>query len=350
MPRPRPRSGHSVTRRDVARAAGVSDAVVSYTLSGSAPVAPSTAARVLAAVEELGYRPNQAARALRSGSTQTLALIVPEGTNPYFAELAHEIEVAARRRGFALYTTSTSEDADSTRQRMRDFASRLVDGVLIVPGDRDIDQSQLNSVGIPWVLVDASIHRSGVSSYGIDLERGARDAVGHLLADGCRRIAFCGDARPTDKRFLGWQRELADAAVEPGPVVSAAFERSSGYRAMGELLELDRRPDAVFFASDTLAVGALRRLHESGVAIPEDISLVGFDGSWESEYTWPTLTTVRQPTVDIAEQAVSHLIDAHRASTTAARSSETDDGSLLLLPGELVVRGSCGPHPVVDQA
>ncbi|WIB11573.1 LacI family DNA-binding transcriptional regulator [Curtobacterium sp. MCPF17_052] len=127
------------TRRDVARLAGVSDAVVSYTLNGTAPVAAATAERVRAAVEQLGYRPNQAARALRSGSADTLAFLVPSSsdpvfTNPFFGEYASTLEAAARDRGYALYTTATSFRPDEVLARFREFAARQIDGVLVLAG------------------------------------------------------------------------------------------------------------------------------------------------------------------------------------------------------------------------
>ncbi|WP_197679281.1 LacI family DNA-binding transcriptional regulator [Auraticoccus monumenti] len=338
-----------MTRRDVARAAGVSDAVVSYTLSGRAPVAPATAARVMAAIEELGYQPNQTARALKSGSTQTLALITPHGTNPFFAEFAHAIEAAATERGFALYTTTSAGQADTVRKRMREFAARQVDGVLLIP-DTPVDPVQLDSVGIPWVLLNASVAREGVLSFGVDLQQGAMVATRHLIEDGRVRIAYLGNTTPGDERLVGWRRALAEASLAPGPAITAAFERDSGQRGVDELLAGELRPDALFVASDMLGVAVLRRLHERGVSIPGDIAVVSFDGSWESAYTWPALTTVRQPIEEMARQAVTQLLQLGHGRTGAPpRAGSPEDPvepqPLTLLPGELIVRESCGPHP-----
>lgn len=336
------RARRVVTRRDVARAAGVSDAVVTYTLNGGAPVAPATAARVLAAVAELGYRPNQAARALKSGSARTLALVIPDATNPFFAELAHAVEAAAIRRGFALYMTTSPSEHPVTLQRFQEFASRQVDGVLLVPGHSRIDTAELGAVGIPWALLAASTVRAGVASFGVDLHRGAGEATAHLVADGRRCVGFLGDTAEHDERQRGWREALADAGLEPGPAVFASFDRESGYGAVDAVLAAEPRPDAVFVASDMIAVGALRRLHELGVRVPDELALVSFDGSWESDYSWPRLTVVRQPVEVMAERAVEHLVKHPRPGVPEAAAG---DSEATCFAGTLVVRDSCGPHP-----
>ncbi|WP_123655414.1 LacI family DNA-binding transcriptional regulator [Curtobacterium sp. ZW137] len=340
------------TRRDVARLAGVSDAVVSYALNGGAPVAPETRRRVLAAVAELGYRPNQAARALRSGSARTLVLAVPDRedpvfANPFFAEYAAAIESAARERGYALYSTATSFEPDGIRARFEEFAARMVDGVLVLSSGA-VDRSAIDPVGLPWVDLNVSAARAGVASVGTDLRSGAELATRHLLAHGRNRIAFVGQPDAGEARHRGWRDACAGQGVPPGRVYDGGYTREGGYvaglqiadegdgTASGDGADEADRPDAVFAASDRTAVGLLRAFHERGVRVPEDVAVVAFDGSWEAEYTWPPLTTVRQPIESMAEAAVRRVLDG-----TAPNHEE--------FPPELVVRASCGRHDTPPQ-
>lgn len=328
------------TRRDVARLAGVSDAVVSYTLSGRAPVAASTAARVLAAVEELGYQPNQAALALRSGSARTLVLLVPGGDdpafeNPFFSEYASTIERAAHDRGYALYTTSTSFEPDALVARFREFAARQVDGVLVLPAAGSLPRAAIDRVGLPWLELNVANRQDGVSSLGTDLRHGAIEAVQHLFGHGYRRVGFVGETNPTEPRYVGWLEACAAAGLAAGPFVATEITRWGG-RAAGRRIAEDPDPaDAYFVASDRTAMGVLRGLHERGVAVPDEVAVVGFDGSWEGEYSWPSLTSFRQPVEAMASSAVARLLDR-----------DAEPGRHELFRGELVRRRSCGcPEP-----
>lgn len=325
-----------VTRHDVAQLAGVSDAVVSYTLNGGAPVAPATAARVLEAVAALGYRPNQAARALRSGSARTLVLVVPEGVdpvfaNPFFSEYASLIEAAARERGYALSTTASSFEPEAIAARFHEFASRQVDGVLVLPGAVALDRERLDPAGLPFLELNVSTPVDGIDSLGADLREGARIAVAHLLEHGHTTVGFVGEDDRTEGRYLGWLDACADAGVAPGPLFSASFDRPGGYAAGRGIARDPGRPDALFVASDRTAIGLLRALHESDISVPGEVAIVAFDGSWEGEYAWPPLTSLRQPIERMATSAVDRLL----APKTVPAAHET-------FSGHLVVRRSCG--------
>ena len=339
---PPPRGGdplRKATRRDVARRAGVSDAVVSYTLNGGAPVAPATAKRVLEAVEALGYRPNQAARTLRSGSARTLVLVVPDGAdpifaNPFFSEYASTIESAAREQGYALYTTASSFEPDAILGRFQEFAARQVDGVLVLPGAAPLDRSALDRVGLPWLELNVANPQVGVASLGTDLRRGAFVATSHLLVEhGYERVGFIGELNATEPRYVGWLEACAAAGVPAGPFLDAAITRPGGYAVGSRIADDEDRPRAFFIASDRTAVGVLRALHEQRVAVPEDVAIVAFDGSWEGEYAWPPLTSLRQPIERMAVSAVERVLAPRPAVT-----------SHELFTGELVVRRSCGCH------
>ncbi|MFZ7087427.1 LacI family DNA-binding transcriptional regulator [Curtobacterium sp. RRHDQ10] len=326
------------TRRDVARRAGVSDAVVSYTLNGGAPVAAATAQRVRDAVEELGYSPNQAARALRSGSARTLVLVVPDGSdpifaNPFFSEYASVIEGAARERGYALYTTASSMLPDVVIGRFREFAARQVDGVLVLQGDAQLDRAALDRVGLPWIELNAVVPTNGGQSLSADLREGAFVATTHLLEHGHRRVGFIGELDPVEPRYIGWLEACAAAGVAAGPHVQTAITRPGGHDAGDRIAADPDRAPAYFVASDRTAVGVLRSLHEHDVDVPDDVALVAFDGSWEGEYAWPGLTSFRQPIERMAESAVERVL----AGKLRAAGHE-------LFEGALVVRQSCGCH------
>ncbi|WP_243696883.1 LacI family DNA-binding transcriptional regulator [Labedella endophytica] len=327
------------TRADVARRAGVSDAVVTYTLNGGAPVARATAERVLQAVADLGYQPNQAARALKSGSAHTLGLILPDGPdpvfeNPFFTEFANAVEAAARRRGYALYMTPTPPDQTSVVTRLNDFATRQVDGVLVVPGEGSLDPDVLDRIGIPWLQLNTVHEQVGVDSIGADLLGGAVLATEHLIAHGHRQVAFVGEIDEREPRYRGWLATCERLGVERGPALPSEYNRQSGYAAGLEIAAMDRPPAAVFAASDLIALGVLRALHERGVSVPDDVALVSFDGSWEAEYSWPALTSVRQPIEEMAEASVAAILDR----------TAPDERRHRMFRGELVLRASCGVH------
>ncbi|MCJ1715572.1 LacI family DNA-binding transcriptional regulator [Curtobacterium sp. VKM Ac-2922] len=323
------------TRRDVARLAGVSDAVVSYTLNGGAPVAADTRRRVLAAVAELGYRPNQAARALRSGSARTLVLAVPDAqdpvfSNPFFAEFAAAIESVARARGYVLSTTATTFAPDGLRTRFEEFAARMVDGVLVLSSGV-ADRTAIDPVGLPWVDLNVTGGRPGVASVGADLRGGAEQATEHLLGHGRTRVAFVGQLDTREPRHAGWRATCGRWGVPPGRVYDGGYTREGGYVAGLQIADEPDPPDAVFAASDRTAVGLLRAFHERGVRVPEDVAVVAFDGSWEAEYTWPPLSTLRQPVESMAEAAVRGLLDGSPPTHHE-------------FPAELIIRASCGTH------
>ncbi|WIB15221.1 LacI family DNA-binding transcriptional regulator [Curtobacterium sp. MCPF17_050] len=328
------------TRRDVAKLAGVSDAVVSYTLNGGPPVAAATAERVRAAVAQLGYRPNLSARALRSGSASTLVFLVPSGPdpvfdNPFFAEYAGTLESAARERGYALYTTSSSFEAEHVLARFREFASRQVDGVLVLAGGTAFDRQALDQVGLPWVTLNVVTPEPGADTLGTDLRAGAVATTAHLLDHGHRSVGFVGEDDPTEPRRVGWLEACAAAGVPPGPFVPADLTRRGGHDAGVRIADALRvgGPDAApafFIASDRTAIGVLRAFHERRVEVPGHVAIASFDGSSDAEYAWPGLTSFRQPIEDMARSAVSRVL------------TPGHDGRHELFDGRLVVRDSCG--------
>ncbi|HSU48721.1 MAG TPA: LacI family DNA-binding transcriptional regulator [Arthrobacter sp.] len=325
-----------VTRKDVARYAGVSTAVVSYVVnSGPKNVAPATAARVLDAIRVLGYRPNAAARALKLGSSEMLGLIIPENSNPLFAQLAHSVEEAADKLGYALLLANSDGSLAKERRHLRNFLSRQVTAVLLASVAFEPDLADALSADVPIALLNQEKAAPGFAGVGVDLREGAMEAVRHLIWHGHRRIGLVMGSNVTneaDGRERGWLDALAEAGLDEGPIARALFSADGGYGAGKRLLAGAERPTAVFVSSDSQAVGVLRAFHEAGVAIPGDIAVASFDGSPESAFTWPALTTVQQPLTAMAAAAVE-------AVTAGARPPQPFH---RIFPTQLIIRHSCG--------
>lgn len=334
------RSGHlreTVTRATVARRASVSPAVVSYVLNdGPRPVARLTRERVLKAIDELGYRPNAVARALKQRRTHTIGLVVPDISNPFFAELAKAIEDVAYSLGYAVILGNSSNDEQRETVQLRTLSDRQVDGLLIVGASAHPDLSVLRNDGLPVVLLDRSSHDFPYPSVVVDNPGGAREGVEHLFWHGHSRIACIAGPKElpeaTDREF-GWRQALdAHGLASKGMLSRAPFSRQGGYDAARHLLAQSLPPTAIFASSDLQGIGALRACHEVGLGVPNDVALIAFDGTQESEFTTPPLSVIRQPITSIAETAIRVL-----------QSEDTDDGlQQFVLPFDLVLRRSCG--------
>ncbi len=329
-----------VRRADVARLAGTSPAVVSYVLNdGPRGVAPETRARVLMAIEQLGYRPNGIARSLRMNRTMTLGLVVPDTSNPFFAELAREIEEAAFAENYTLLIGNAAEDDARQTIYVRTFLARQVDGLFLVPAHGPAScLPELARSGVPWVALDRRVPGSGAPAILSDSRGGARAATEHLLGHGRTRIACVAgpqDVSPAAERVAGWRDALAEAGVRPSEMAvwHGPFGRSAGYRAAREILA-DGRFDAVFVASDQQALGVIRALQELGIRCPQDVAITSFDGIAAAAYATPALTTMAQPFAEIGRTAMARLLD--RLDDPQADSADS------LLPVRLVTRGSCG--------
>jgi LacI family transcriptional regulator len=335
----------TVRRKDVAELAGVSPAVVSYVLNGGPrPVAAATRARVLLAVEELGYRPNGIARSLRINRTNTLGLIVPDVANPFFAELSRAVEEAAFAAGYTLVVGNATDVEARQTAYLRTFLQQQVDGVVLVPAHLPVACLDiLRGSQRPWVVLDREIEGADdIAQILVDNRGGAREATRHLLEHGRRRVACIAgprDVAPTAARVAGWRDALDDAGIRPAKALlrHVPYGRWAGYDAGRDLFGAARvaPPDAVFVASDEQALGLLRALAELGVRCPEDVAVVAFDGIAAGAYSLPGLSTMEQPFAELGRQALAHLT-ARIAEPAAIRAGET------VLPVALVARGSCG--------
>lgn len=333
----------TVRRSDVARLAGTSPSVVSYVLNGGPRgVAEETRQRVLAAIEQLGYRPNGIARSLRMARTMTLGLVVPDNANPYFAELARAIEEESFAEGYTLLIGNSSEDDDRQTTYVQTFLARQVDGLFLVPAHGPLGcLEDLQRAKTPWVTLDRAVEGIAPAVL-VDNRGGAYAATRHLLEHGRRRIACLAgpqDVMPAMDRVAGWRSALADGGVQPDAMSlwHAPFGRQAGYSAARKMLAADERPDAIFVASDEQAMGVLRAVAELGLVCPDELAIASFDGVAAAMYSTPGLTTVQQPFRLLARAAVSHLVQQLGPGEVDADEARTE-----VLPVQLVRRGSCG--------
>jgi DNA-binding LacI/PurR family transcriptional regulator len=319
----------AATLRDVAQVAGVSFKTVSNVIHNHPHVAPETRARVMAAIDELGYRANRSARSLRSGRTGAIGLAVPELSLAYFAELADEVITVADAHGVVVLIEQTGGDRRRELEALAGDRRQMSDGLLFSPLGLGSEDAAALQVDFPLVLLGERIFDGPVDHVTMENVDAARAATEHLLADGRRRIAVIG-AHEGERigsaglRLAGYRAALEahglpydDAlVVDAGP-----WHRVNGAEAMRQLLDRRVPFDAVFGLNDELALGALRVLRMHEYRIPQDVAIIGFDDIDEAQYSLPSLTTVDPGRREIARIAVETLLDriANGADATPRR-------------------------------
>ncbi|MFF8035560.1 LacI family DNA-binding transcriptional regulator [Streptomyces sp. NPDC016626] len=331
--------------KDVAARAGVSVRTVSNVVNGSAAVAEQTRLRVQQAIDELGYRPNLAARNLRAGRTGIIGLAIPELHSPYFGELAGLLVDEAQRRSWTVIIDQTRGDVEAERRLLTHGGGRVMDGLLISPWALDPAELAAAANSLPVVLLGERSPQGVADRVAVDNVAAADEATTHLLALGRRRIAAIGlqphlSNGTAQQRAEGYRRALRRAGLAPRPEWEAevmSLHREDGARAMTHLLDGGAAPDAVFAFSDELALGSLHVAHSRGVRVPDDLALVGFDDIEDGRYSQPSLTTVSPDKRQIAERALQCLADRIYSP------SNTVPPSNLTIPHRLVVRGSTAP-------
>lgn len=332
----------TVTRADVARRAGVSPALVSYVLNpGSRPVSAGARQRIEAAIEELGYRPNAIAQALRRSSSHSIGLLIPTFSSPVVAVIAEGIEAHAREHGYVMLTGSTGRSPEREAAYLRTFLARHVDALVLISTTSTDALQAATTAKIPILALDTIQPQLGVSSLLVDGFGGAESAVRHLIeVHGHTRIACISAEWPAhshaEDRVTGWRRALQKAGLPAGDdliVQGRTFDRAAGRAAIDRVLDTTDAT-AVFITSDIKAVGALDGLRSRGVRVPEDLAVVSYDGTVLSETTWPRLTTVDQFLPDVAAKVMERLL----AKMGPNGEGPTHD----VLPTQLIVRESCG--------
>lgn len=332
MPQP-----HEPTLADVARAAGVSLTTVSRVLNNRGYLSQATKDRVAAAIKELGYRPNQLARALHGKSTRTVGVIVPTVALPFFGELAAELEDALAVHGYRILVCNSMGRADREREYLDLLVSHRVDGI-VSGAHNDEDLPEYGAIRMPLVAVDRDLS-PGIPNVRCANEAGGRAATGHLLERGARRPALLTSRTGVrNRREAGYRDAVGGAGVEP-VVLTVDFHTPVPLRAAAVADRLDLvadRVDAVFATDDLSAAEVLEWARGRGLRVPEDFKVVGFDGTLAVRRVLPGLTTVRQPIAAIARAAVASLMDQIEA-TAAGEDPRAALERVVELPGELVV-------------
>jgi LacI family transcriptional regulator len=332
------------TLKHVAELAGVDVSTASRVLSGSDfRVRETTRQKVLAAARQIGYQPNALARSLRVGKTNMFALLIPDITNAFFAELSKGAEDATASYGYSLILCNTEDRADSEEEYIRALRERQIDGFLIATAHNGGSSvRKLIDASYPLVLVNRRIRGVRTGYVGADDTAGSKEAVLHLLGLGHRRIAHISGYLHADtaRRRLDAYRSvmaahgLADEARDL--TVESDFTFQGGQGAMGKLLDLPEPPTAVFSANDAMALGAIATARARGVRVPEDISLVGFNDIALSEFSHPRLTTVRTSGYEMGALAAQMLLKIVKG--------EDKSPAGIVLRHELIVREStCAP-------
>ncbi len=325
---------------DVGRLAGVSHQTVSRVINGSPNVRPETRARVTAAMDALGYRPNLAARALATGRTKTLGVVGFDTTRYGPASVLFGIERAAHAEGYLMIVASPKAlDLSSVKHAIERLRVQGVDGILVIaPHQEAADALRHASVDLPLVAVEAG-PPDVVPVVAVDQFAGAVSATRHLLDLGHEtvwHISGPSDWLESRERVEGWRTMLETAGAAPPPVLVGDFSARAGYD-LGRRLAVDPAVTAIFAANDQMALGVLRAMHEAGREIPKDVSLVGFDDIPEAPYFRPPLTTVRQDFIEVGSRGLRLLV----------RKVETGERVLTgsRVPTELIVRDSTALPP-----
>jgi LacI family transcriptional regulator len=328
------------TIKDVAAIAGISYTTVSHVLNRTRPVSEEVRKKVEAAIAQLDYVPSAVARSLKAKSTLTIGLLIPNGINPYFAELARGIEDHCERNGFCVILCNSDDNPQKQRNYLRVLLEKRVDGLIVSSvGSDDGLLNGLAAVRTPMVIVDRDLENINADLVRIDHEVGAYLATTHLLEQGHRHIACISGPAQTSvarMRLAGYRRAMHEAQIDVPVdwIVESDFTGPSGYQAAVTLLE-GRRPTAIFAANDMVGIGVLRAAAERNIRVPSDLSVIGFDDIQMSRYLYPALTTVGQSILQLGERAAEVLLRRIAVPTTAVEQ--------LIVSPRIVLRESTAP-------
>lgn len=332
--------------KDVAEAAGVSTATVSRVLSNGANVRPELRARVQAAVDRLGYRPNLVARSLRAQHTSTLGLIVSDIRNPFFTSISRAVEDTAYEQGYSILLCNTDEDPDREAIYLNLMRDANVAGIIVSPTRQAATQRGSLPVNIPIVVVDRAIAGADVDAVLLDNVDSAARLATHLIENGYRHIGGIFGERSTTgrERREGLERALRAHGLAPraGQMKYVAPKVEGGYAAALELLSSSQPPEALFTSNSLIAEGAVRAIRELGLTIPDQVALVTFDDTTWASLVQPAITLIAQPTYEIGQTAAELLLQRIANPQRPARQ--------VTLKGQLLARGSSAPRAALRAA
>jgi DNA-binding LacI/PurR family transcriptional regulator len=331
-----------MTLDDVARKAGVSTATVSRVLNEVGPVRPGTRARVLKAIKDLNYQPNLHARSLAGGRSRTVGLIVSNIENPFFLDIYHALELAARQEGFEVLIASTGYSPQQLTSSVRQMLARRPGGMALLVSETapDVDD-ELRRAKVPAVFYDLPCPAPGTTSIVVDYRAGMQRVVEYLRSLGHKRMAFIGHHTmldPLNQRKATFVEIMEAGRPAPAYTVTTTDDSpEGGRRAVRQLLASGERPTAIICVNDFMAIGVLRELADHGLSVPADVSVTGFDNIGLSNVTCPRLTTADIPRELIGRTVFSLL--------SAGRDSDVVAAAVSSITPELIVRESTGVCP-----
>ncbi|HQU70697.1 MAG: LacI family DNA-binding transcriptional regulator [Calditrichaeota bacterium] len=329
--------------REIARRAGVSTATVSRTLSGKGPVREETRRKVMNVVQDLNYRPNSRARNLSRRQTDTIGVILPELVDEFFMDLIHSIDEEAYLAGHYVMISSSHNQRNIVQTLVEFMDSGRVDGVILMaPKMMDSRLSQrLKQIRGPIVFLNSRPEIENCISFTIDNYQGATSMVRHLISHGYERIAMIKGPEgnsDADERYQGYLDCMLDHGlrIDPSLVVEGDFTIKGGYHGFMRLFGLPKPPRAIFAANDMMALGAYEAAKQTGINIPDDVALGGFDDIFLSKLLNPRLTTVHAPIVELGSKALRYLLQMISGEV------ESNGDYHEKLSTGLVIGGSCG--------
>jgi len=332
----------SLTLKIISDKVGFSETTVSRVLSNQAAkyrISPETEKAILSLAEELHFSPNQLARSLRLQKTNTIGLIIPDISNPFFASIARNVAKEARKSGYSVILADTEESENIEVEALRLLRGRKVDGMLVSSvGQHSTHLERLFANDMPLVLIDRYFPETPMPYVGSDNYGGAHQAVSHLIKNGHVRIACIQgleNTMPNSERLRGYQQAHSDHGlkVDESLIVGDSFGYQNGYVEMKILLRYDPRPTAVFAVSNLISLGAMHALQEEGLRVPDDMSIISFDDQPYSALLATPMTTVSQQNEQIGSIAVKMLFHLIETKTVPAHKG-------VIVPTQLIIRES----------
>lgn len=304
--------------RDVARLAGVSAATVSRVINGTTPVAADKREKVLQAIRETGFVPNEVARSLFKKSSKTIGVIIPSIRNPYFTQLADIIDQTAKKQGYRIVLYSVHHDLEQERLALQMLTAANADGVIVASNNEALQQ-ELAHCEMPVVVVDSLFATKQVNAYlYCDYYAGGRMAAEHLAACGCRNVVCIRGMQnlyTAQARYAGYRDFCREQGVTEH-VVECDYDFNAGLSMTEELLRRYPDVDGIIACNDIVAISVYKILHKRNIAVPDQIQLVGFDDIHLSTLITPELTTIHQPISDMGRRAVEVILDQDAAGKT----------------------------------
>lgn len=334
---PKPVKKRKPNISDVAKAAGVSIATVSYVINGSRFVSDEAARKVHQAIKELGYIPSSLARGLANKQSKIIGVIFSDISNPFFTSLYVGLESVFSAEGYELILINTGEIHEKQELALKTMLSRQIDGLIIAPtGQKSKMLNHIVDAGTPVVLIDRQTPIKKASLIDIDNIEAARQATHHLIQDGYRRIGIViglPEISTSAMRLEGYKKALESCGIpyREEYVICGKSRIEGGYEAVNTLMSLQDPPEAIFTTNNLMTAGALRALRDLGLKCPSDIGIIGFDDIELGDLLTPPLTTIWQPTFEIGVRAAEVILENRKEIRIVHER----------LPAKLVIRGSC---------